>query len=115
MTAEQITDLAALAGKTIARAIGFGMLGNPGAIGLVFTDESCAYFSIESGYDKGDRWIAIDVEPYADEQVDLGMMTQMEYDRFLADRKARERQENEARERAEYDRLRAKFEGGPTT
>ena len=106
MSAEQITALAALAGKTIAQTSTTDRH-EPAAVALVFTDGSYLRFR---GCNYGLEWRS---RPSDDEAVALGLMTGLERDRRLAERREREAAEAEVRERREYERLRAKFEGEP--
>jgi hypothetical protein len=107
----QITDLAALAGKTIERVTTFGYGMWPEALGLIFTDGT--YFRV-AAFEEEDTnpWLEWDHEPDDHEKIELGLMTKDEYAERQAANAAAEREQRVARDRAEYERLRAKFEGG---
>jgi hypothetical protein len=105
----QITNLDALAGKTIAKAVSFGGVVEHQTIGLVFADGTYAYLSIDSDRD-GDRWISLEDEPDDPEKVALGLVSQEDYDRVMAERQAAIDAACDQQDRREYERLRAKFE-----
>lgn len=93
---EQIKDLEQLAGKTIERAVSFGNR-TKHAVGVILTDGS--FFLVSSAY-VGLDWVE---EPGDDsERVEFGLMTAEELRQKEADREAKERQQ--------YERLKAKFD-----
>lgn len=104
----QITDLEELVGKTVAKAIDF----DEERLGLIFTDDTYLYIRPRSGYD-GDASLEWDEMPDDDEhKVALGLMTREEYDRLKAEQKIHNEALRQQHERREYERLKAKFEGG---
>lgn len=114
--AEQITDLDALAGKTIARAFRLGEYNwRDEALGLIFADGTFLRVGYNSGYEAGDGEVDWESKPSSNnELVAFGLVSQEEIDRAKADAIAKDQERQLARERAEYERLRAKFEGGAT-
>jgi hypothetical protein len=104
----QITDLSALAGKTVARAT---FIDGYDKLAVVFTDGTFLYVDIEFSYEDGE--LAIDGDVDFDDRQKMGIATEAEIE---ADRIARERRAakdaatRERREREEFERLKAKFD-----
>lgn len=104
----QITDLSALAGKTVARAT---FLDGWDELAVVFTDGTFLYVDIFYSYDDGE--FTIDRAANFDVRRKIGIATEAEIE---ADRIAREREAaeiariKERREREEFERLKAKFD-----
>lgn len=103
--ARQITDQADLAEKTIAD-INYDCW-EPFI--LVFTDGTFAVFSVEYGYE-GDSGVQLsDSLPDWGRLVDAGILSREERAILEADKRARYAAVDEAQERAQYERLRAKY------
>jgi len=110
----QITDLAELVGKTIERTADY-----EGDKLLCFTDGTFAYFYIKDEYDNP----KLEIDEYTIGKYEYsfwlrnGIITQADIDEFAA-REAEElrlsAEQARSRERAQYERLRAKFEGKPS-
>jgi enoyl-CoA hydratase/carnithine racemase len=112
---EQIFYLDILAGKVIDRAFA---VENPAttAVGLVFTDGSFFRLAGEPGdYDEESPQICWHLRPASlDEKAEFGLISAADLESRKAAAAAEEQARHLARERAEYERLRAKFEPGPT-
>lgn len=116
----QITTLAALGGKTIKP--GGAILYEPDEeeiLAMLFTDGT--FFRVRpyqvAGADSTNLVIA-EAPQTDDERVKLGLITQADYDAAQAAAQAERARANreyvEEKDRAEYARLKAKFEGKPT-
>jgi hypothetical protein len=105
----QITNLSALAGKTVARAT---FLDGWDELAVVFTDGTFLYVDIEFGYNGGGELTIFGAADF-NARRNMGLATEAEID---ADRIARERAAADAarikerRDREEYERLKAKFD-----
>lgn len=104
----QITDLSALAGKTVARAT---FINGCDELAVIFTDGTFLYVDIEFSYEDGE--LAIDGDVDFDDRQEMGIATEaeIEADRIAGERKAAEAAASkERREREEFERLKAKFD-----
>lgn len=112
MTTEfkQITHVAELAGKTIARAI---FSGNDWA-GIVFTDNTYLYINcFTEDIDAGDVYVECDNNPSLDDRCEMGVASakHVEENRLKEEEETRTRKAALDRmEREQYERLKAKFE-----
>ncbi len=114
MTHARITDLDDLIGKTIEAVHGYDD-GDNEAIGIRFSDGTYAYIVAHRGYECAELEIGDD-EPNLTFAVKLGIVSQEEQERIRVEEEAaRVKQARwlELRDRETYERLKAKFEGGP--
>lgn len=108
----QLTDLAELAGKTVARAVEFE---NRGEVkrGIVFDDNSFLFISMFV-IDEDVKWVTSMLRPGTEDLVAMGLATSEEVSVLEQQQqeiaRTKELFERE-RDRREYERLRAKYEG----
>lgn len=103
-------------GKTVRAVGGFSTYGDDGF--LLFTDDTALAIDIEFGYE-GDRWLrardTLDTREMANYLRDTLVLSQEQHDEIIqalqAEWRVKQEQERAERDRAEYARLKAKFEG----
>jgi hypothetical protein len=105
--AEQIRDLAELAGKTVERAV---ELHGWNTIGIVFKDGSFLYIGA-SGWRDEPPWPKINATATIEECAALGFVSDEELARHQEGREAARERDREAREREDLARLKAKYGG----
>jgi len=109
---QQLFDLDHVAGKTV-----LGAVEHDGEAIFAFTDKTFILLKARNGYDgcSADLLIKDDLDDrdWPDEDlIRLGIFTAEQLEALVAQRKAKWRAAEQEQERAEYERLRAKFEGG---
>lgn len=98
---KQLKTTDELIGKTIKS---ISEINCPGKLVVKFTDDTLVIFS-----SYGDATVIFDAELDIDDQVEIGLMSQEEYDRRVQDEQTRAKQERESHERSEYERLHKKY------
>jgi len=110
----QPTSISQLGGKTIERVAEYGEVYDQ-ILALFFTDGTWLRISSCSNGYEGERGLDVGGNPSDYERVALGFMTEDEYFAKVAaekeSRAKRQSEQAEARDRAEWERLRAKYEG----
>jgi len=106
---KQIT-VAEAAGRPLKKFVGFMSY----RAALVFEDNTFCLLKIDRGYDPGDEWIVPAEEGLftneLHEAVEAGILSQEEAEAIIASEEEARLKKLEARQRADYKRLKAKFE-----
>ena len=102
---EFITDIAALEGKTVSKAVSVDL---DESIVLIFTDDTCAFFDVEFFFDSHTLVLSSDADDYL--KRDAGIISIADFERKREVKQAAHNNRVAQIELSELARLKAKYE-----